>query len=405
MGLCYAEDPAFDFRGGLFLRSEGRVEEAGERVVEIGALQPGGGGVGGLLISIPVRGGKPTHPQGGVDFREKRGPGRTLPSIKRPDVRPGSAGLAKVAQPGEPGVGGSRDLSLNVELENRLCRGTPAFGESKPARLPGSDQAVSMLTISYGSNLHVLLIRWPVSLEIVEKRTPIPRKSVLFKVGHRKREPMIDPDEKGAARADFLTEPLGQRPPRPEFSRAGGGKNFSGFAGAPRLKYSQPAKAGVGRGGSGIIDSDVTAKLWHGGTFALRVMKFRSDFSRPPRQKGISIEMVGKGPSREHTMFSFDLSSLDWEFRSVRPGGLWHKAQIPGCVHTDLLRAGQIPDPFYSTNELDLQWIEECDWDYRTTFSVPDAMECEGEIELCADGLDTVKCGTRLPGARFFCLG
>jgi beta-mannosidase len=34
-------------------------------------------------------------------------------------------------------------------------------------------------------------------------------------------------------------------------------------------------------------------------------------------------------------------------------------AAVPGTVHTDLLNAGLIPDPFYADNELRLQWIHE----------------------------------------------
>jgi len=34
-------------------------------------------------------------------------------------------------------------------------------------------------------------------------------------------------------------------------------------------------------------------------------------------------------------------------------------ATVPGCVHTDLLSAGLIPDPFHDSNETALQWIGE----------------------------------------------
>ena len=63
---------------------------------------------------------------------------------------------------------------------------------------------------------------------------------------------------------------------------------------------------------------------------------------------------------------------------------------MPGCIHTDLLRAGKIPDPFWGTNEAQLQWIEERDWEYRATFFLPPALRDEKVIELVADGLDTV---------------
>jgi beta-mannosidase len=63
---------------------------------------------------------------------------------------------------------------------------------------------------------------------------------------------------------------------------------------------------------------------------------------------------------------------------------------VPGCVHLDLRALDAIPDPFYGTHELDLQWIEERDWEYRGTFSVSAALLNHSILELCADGLDTV---------------
>src|SRR3712207_8954090 len=57
---------------------------------------------------------------------------------------------------------------------------------------------------------------------------------------------------------------------------------------------------------------------------------------------------------------------------------LFRSAQVPGSVHTDLQRTGLIPDPFWGSNELELQWIEETDWEYSTTFDVPDdLLACE----------------------------
>lgn len=85
------------------------------------------------------------------------------------------------------------------------------------------------------------------------------------------------------------------------------------------------------------------------------------------------------------------LSSAQWRFReaSAKPAA-WLPARVPGCVHTDLLRAGEIPDPFFGTHELDLQWIEERDWEYRAEFTAPPSLLAEEAVELCADGLDTV---------------
>ena len=52
----------------------------------------------------------------------------------------------------------------------------------------------------------------------------------------------------------------------------------------------------------------------------------------------------------------------------------WHPAVVPGCVHLDLLRNKLIPDPFYRDNEAKLQWIENADWEYRTTIQVTPAL-------------------------------
>ncbi len=37
-------------------------------------------------------------------------------------------------------------------------------------------------------------------------------------------------------------------------------------------------------------------------------------------------------------------------------------AMVPGCIHTDLLDAGEIEDPFYADNEKAQMWIGEADW-------------------------------------------
>ncbi len=65
-------------------------------------------------------------------------------------------------------------------------------------------------------------------------------------------------------------------------------------------------------------------------------------------------------------------------------------ATVPGTVHTDLNAAHLIPDPFYSDNELGLQWISECDWQYETWFDFPADFNAEKEISLVFEGLDTI---------------
>ncbi|MDP8289338.1 MAG: hypothetical protein RAP03_21915, partial [Candidatus Electryonea clarkiae] len=67
-------------------------------------------------------------------------------------------------------------------------------------------------------------------------------------------------------------------------------------------------------------------------------------------------------------------------------------AQVPGCVHLDLLRHNLMPDPFFGLNEKDVAWIAECDWEYKCNFSLPtEPVQTDGQIrkQFVFEGLDT----------------
>ncbi|MFD2613413.1 beta-mannosidase [Paenibacillus gansuensis] len=83
-----------------------------------------------------------------------------------------------------------------------------------------------------------------------------------------------------------------------------------------------------------------------------------------------------------------NMALSDWRFKSAKEQE-WLPARVPGCVHTDLLTNGIIPDPFYGTNERDLQWIDKQDWEYESVFDVSGDMLAQTQIELIFDGLDT----------------
>jgi beta-mannosidase len=63
-------------------------------------------------------------------------------------------------------------------------------------------------------------------------------------------------------------------------------------------------------------------------------------------------------------------------------------ATVPGSVHTDLLSAGLIPDPYLDGNEKLLSWIGLTDWRYSSTFVWNPAGA--DRVELAFGGLDTV---------------
>lgn len=77
-----------------------------------------------------------------------------------------------------------------------------------------------------------------------------------------------------------------------------------------------------------------------------------------------------------------------WRFRQGS-SELWHPAQVPGCVHLDLMRERIIEDPFYRLNERGVQWVDKEDWMYETRFT-PTADELASDAqELVFYGLDT----------------
>jgi len=83
-----------------------------------------------------------------------------------------------------------------------------------------------------------------------------------------------------------------------------------------------------------------------------------------------------------------------WQFRAVGNTDnsdikQWYPAQVPGVVHTDLLRNGLIPDPFDRDNEFRLQWVGLTDWEYQTTFQFDSAALGHDHVDLVFDGLDT----------------
>jgi beta-mannosidase len=66
------------------------------------------------------------------------------------------------------------------------------------------------------------------------------------------------------------------------------------------------------------------------------------------------------------------------------------RATVPGTVHTGLMAAGKIPDPYYRDNESRLQWIGEAGWVYTRTFNVPESFLKHGRVVLRCEGLDTL---------------
>ncbi|MEU6665355.1 glycoside hydrolase family 2 protein [Streptomyces sp. NPDC046727] len=71
---------------------------------------------------------------------------------------------------------------------------------------------------------------------------------------------------------------------------------------------------------------------------------------------------------------------------TLRHEGADLPARVPGCVHTDLLAAGVIPDPFVGANEREVAWVGRRAWTYGTQLRTASGHEW---TDLVFDGLDT----------------
>ena len=80
--------------------------------------------------------------------------------------------------------------------------------------------------------------------------------------------------------------------------------------------------------------------------------------------------------------------SADWSFRQA-DDHRWYSAEVPGVVHTDLMRNGLIPDPYVNFNADSVQWIENRDWIYTRTINGDRALLKNEHIDLVFKGLDT----------------
>ncbi|KAG7293492.1 Beta-mannosidase B [Staphylotrichum longicolle] len=80
----------------------------------------------------------------------------------------------------------------------------------------------------------------------------------------------------------------------------------------------------------------------------------------------------------------------NWEFRQADKDDsqFLPVSQFPTNVHLDLQHHGLIPDAFIGKNELDVQWVGEAQWTYKTTFTAQAVPEGARAV-LAFDGLDT----------------
>lgn len=97
--------------------------------------------------------------------------------------------------------------------------------------------------------------------------------------------------------------------------------------------------------------------------------------------------LLGCISKNENLMITEELNT-NWKF-SEHDLENWLPAEVPGCIHTDLLANGKIKDPFYRLNEHDLQWIDKKDWTYKKEIYISSNLLDKDRVILDFKGLDT----------------
>ncbi|WP_310993359.1 beta-mannosidase [Aequorivita marina] len=77
-----------------------------------------------------------------------------------------------------------------------------------------------------------------------------------------------------------------------------------------------------------------------------------------------------------------------WQFSETKNPN-WQPAEVPGTVQADLLRLGEIPNPFLKNNEDSIQWVSSKNWQYKKHFSLSDKTLKKQKHILNFEGLDT----------------
>ena len=127
----------------------------------------------------------------------------------------------------------------------------------------------------------------------------------------------------------------------------------------------------------------------NGGSSSVSFSAFKVE--RAPREKSVARPVAADldlGGAWQVRPESFDCIGDAGLARVRQSQDGWLASQVPGEVHLDLIRAGQMPEPTVGTNMSKCRWPETKSWWYRTTFELPpDRIDYERQ-QLVFDGID-----------------
>ena len=98
--------------------------------------------------------------------------------------------------------------------------------------------------------------------------------------------------------------------------------------------------------------------------------------------------LCGQAWAADNPLRTLDLAGT-WSVRQADGDQPAIPMQIPGDVHSALLAAKLIPDPYFGRNEDEVQWVGEKEWIVERTFDVPVELLAKKSICLRLEHVDT----------------
>ena len=222
-----------------------------------------GHAVGVVLVRVAVFAGNRLAPQSRIDLGDDGTARWRSPAVEGPKMHAFAELLAEVAQPRQTGVGGLRHAALHVEVKDGL-RAAAFLGHPPPTGITRAFGPIAMRAVPDEIDIHVVVVRRPVVMEVIEEQGPVGWEAVGFKVAQRKGKRVVDTDKRGRAVAQFGGEPLGEAAACPILARAGWRRNFGRRLQRCGRVEAQAGQAARGRLRAGIVDAEVAFKLRHG---------------------------------------------------------------------------------------------------------------------------------------------
>ena len=241
------QNPSLHLRDGFFLWRQVWLQEACKAAIPIGVGKPGGDGEGIMLIAGAVGAEVGVAPERGIDLGNGGFTPRNLPPVKGPEMYARAELLADEAQPGDARMGGLGDGALHIEMKDGFRGAGAFFGKPPPTGIAHAFGAIARRAIAHKIHIGVIIIRWPMTLKIIEKPRPFRQQPMDFKIAEREGKAVIYADQRGWPIAERFHQPGSDALSGPVFARAGWRGHFDRRRVAFGEVNAQPPQARGGR--------------------------------------------------------------------------------------------------------------------------------------------------------------